>query len=248
MNKGKFSFFKSWKGIVTCAVVVFLIVVILLIFNIDTLKAVFTGGKGGGNDDNSQGGAIPDIDSGSIMPGTDIFYENDPTNIFSAVNVRDSYTWVFRVTTSYNGVRGVNAFTMTKSGDNFKVESAAKDMIYNNGSLYIESDVYSFNTTADASQIYDEIGITSLESVIERAKDGKATVTVSNDGKTVSVIVTDSESTIQSEFEVSVEFGIVLSETHYLNGQMIRSVSTDSVDVLIGDDVDEDCFKIPAQQ
>ncbi len=251
MKKNRLNYFKSSKVIITCIVIgaaLFLVAAILLISNADILKAFFPGGAGGGNSDNEYSGAIPDMDGAALALGTDVFYSNDPLDIFSSVYVRDSFKWQFRVTTSYYVTRAAESFTMTKSGDKYRVESSAKDIIYKDNALYIGSELYSLTTQADVSAICDEIGITTLETVMAIAKNDNSVVNLSSDGKIISVIAFDSEKSMQSEYEVSVEHGIVINEIHYLNGQIIRSITTDSIDVFFGDNVPNEYFEIPTEQ
>ncbi|MBP3377827.1 MAG: hypothetical protein J6L96_03685 [Clostridia bacterium] len=251
MNKNRLNFFKSSKVVITCIVVgavLFLVAAILLISNVDIIKAIFSKGSSAGDSDNEYSGAIPDMNAGAYVQGTDVFHSDDPLDIFSSVNVRDSFKWQFRVTTSYYLTHATESFSMIKSGDKYRVESSAKDIVYRDNTLYIGSDLYSLTTPAEVNAIYDEIGISTLDSVIAIAKNDNSVVNLSSDGKIISVIAFDSEKSLQSEYEISVEYGIVINETHYLNGQIIRSIATDSIDVFFGDSIPNEYFEIPTEQ
>ncbi|MBE6625708.1 MAG: hypothetical protein E7628_00795 [Ruminococcaceae bacterium] len=229
-------------------IAIIIIVGIVLLPNIDKLKELFGGSSFGEPGEQGSGTGLPIMQGEQLSGENEIFFDGDNTDLFSSINDRDSYKREFRVINSYNSVQTTNNFTMLKSGDNYAVDSSSQKMIYTEGKLYIESELYTLITDATVSEIYEDIGITTLETVIEIANSENAQVSVANDGKMIIVYYSGSDYSSHSEYEISVETGIVTYEAHYVSGQLTRCVVTDSVDVLIGEEISTEYFDIPTLQ
>ena len=250
MSKDKLRLFKTPKLSTVWFIGVALIILfgIILLSNVDKLNAIFNGNKFGDGGEHVGGDGLPIMSEDELSGGDEIYYDSNTADLFASINVRDSYRREFRITNSYDDVNTTDTFTMLKSGSNYSVKSTSKNIIYSGGKLYIESGLYSLVTDATETEVYEDIGITPLERVIEIANSDNAEVTVSPDGKRITVSYSASEFSSRSEYEISVENGIVTYEAHYKSGQLTRTVTTDYVDVLVGEDISEEHFVIPTLQ
>jgi hypothetical protein len=229
-------------------VALIMLIGISLISYADEIKALIAGNNFGDGGEHGGENSLPIISDGELSDINEVFYEGTASDLFSSINVRDSYRRVFRITYSYSGVQTTDMLTMLKCGSNYSVESSSKKLIYSDGKLYIKSEMYSFIADATESEIYDDIGITSLDKIIEIASADNADVDISSDGKQITVTYIESDASSRSEYEISLESGIVTYEAHYVSGQLTRSVTTDSVEILIGEEISEEHFEIPTLQ
>ena len=249
MNKEKLQLFKSGK-VLTIFIVsaVLIITALLVVLNFDKLKALILGDDYGKDGEYGYGSTVPEMNNANSSDVTDIYHTDDSDDIFSLINIRDTYRWELRITNSYNSVQTTDTLSLLKHGEKYAVDATSKKAVYSEGKLYIESGLYSLVTDSDADGILAEFGLTPLSEVIAVAALENSTVNLSSDGKRIVVYYAEDGFTKQSEYEVSVETGIVTYEAHYLNGQLTRSVVTDAVDVLIGEDINEEIFEIPTLQ
>ena len=250
MSKDKLRLFKPTKlsTVWVIAVVLIILICISLISYADEIKALIGGNNFGDGGEHGGENGLPIISDSEVSDINEVFYEGTASDLFSSINVRDSYRRVFRITYSYSGVQTTDVLTMVKCGSNYSVESSSKKLIYSDGKLYIESEMYSLVADATESEIYEDIGITSLDKIIEIASTDNADVAISSDGKHITVTYIESDVSNRSEYEISLESGIVTYEAHYISGQLTRSVTTDSIDILIGEEISAEHFDIPSLQ
>jgi len=191
-------------------------------------------------------GALPDFSAASVHAADHYYrFSVDPRETLAALTEWESYVREFRVINSYNDETNSHRYTLTVRGDCFRLESDSKTILCDGTTLYTITATYRTPLNGTVFTLENEIGITPLSEVKTIAEKGSVTYPMGDD-KHLLIVAEDAELGILSEYLVSVETGIVMSERSYIGGVLYRAVVTDSVDVFAADDLPEDYFAIPA--
>lgn len=228
------------------------IMILLVLMKLDVvappffLTSVF-GGSGDGTEQtpNDTQSGIPELTAAQ----TEEYYYTlpvDPREALAELVVQDSYVRELRVINSFGTEADVQKYTLTVDGDRLRLESDFKTVICDGTAVYVATETY--RTKLDNSLFTPEyeVGMTSLADV--RAAAEKGSVAYSGrmgDEKALLIISEDAESGVLTEYSVSLETGIVMTERSYINGELYRAVVTDSVDVFA--QVSDDLFEIPEE-
>jgi len=146
---------------------------------------------------------------------------------------------------TYHGDDKFNAeYTLTRKDKLYKIESPSSTIAFDGEYLYIKSDIYNYKTISDGSEMYSEIGITSLDDAIALAEKYNSQFVLSGDKKSLYLEIVDNGKSAKSVFEISVETGIVVSEAHYYNGIMNIKVITESIDVFGANNLTNYYFRV----
>lgn len=181
--------------------------------------------------------------------------QSDMTNIFADMNSEDqlsllieinSYKREFRIIGIHGSEYSVEKYSLIKKDDSFRVISDSKTVICDGERLYIEYPTGYITTTAAENSMYSEIGITSLSWIKEKLD--QADVIISDNGKYMVVTLDADESGISYEYKISIESGIVTEESSYIDGELFRSVLTDSYDIFSPEIYDSSLFQIPSKE
>lgn len=227
-------------------------VILLVLMKLDVVAPPFflTSVFGGNGDSAEQTrsdtqSGIPEL----IAAQTEEYYHTlpvDPREALAELVVQESYVRELRVINSFGTEADIQKYTLTVNGDRLRLESDFKTVICDGTAVYVATETY--RTKLDNSLFTPEyeVGMTSLADV--RAAAEKGSVTYSGrveDEKELLIISEDAESGVLTEYSVSLETGIVMTERSYINGELYRAVVTDSVDVFA--QVSDDLFEIPEE-
>ena len=210
--------------------------------NFETIRALFTNSALQPGNDSLDNGVLPNIFSGSA--NTDEIFYIDKDDALESINTRNSYVRNLRVATYHNGEESLITYELTVKGNLYRVESDSGTISFDGDNLHIVSDVYELHKESDGSELYSEIGITSLNDVIALSHTQNSKYSVSNDKKSIFVETADERMQTKSLYEISAETGIVVSEAHYYKGELIIKVTTDSIDVFGADSLPDEYFTV----
>ncbi len=198
----------------------------------------------GGTDGNTVE-AIGEIDAAD-GGRSDWFFDMSLENLRETMAERQNYVRSFRIVYSSGGLYRVEQLRLTRRGNCFRAESEERLLISDGERLYRKIGREESVVPASETSMYDELGITSAESLLQDGASDE--LSLSDDGKKINIRVYDDGYGMSGEYVLSVETGVVLTETNRLDGQTVRSVTTDYVDVLGADELPEDTFRIPNLQ
>lgn len=236
----------KWKVlIVSAAAAIILILSAAALYSLDILKFPGSDQNTGADEIVYPEGAISDMQI-TQTELTDIFAEKNTDDPFSLIIEIMSYKREFRIISIYNNEYSVEKYTLIKKDDSFRVTSDSKTVICDGERLYIENPAGYITTDAAVNSMYSEIGITPLSLIIE--KSDQASIKISDDGKYLTVILDADDYGISYEYKISVESGIVTEEHSYMDGELFRSVVTDSYDIFSTDISDSGLFRIPSRE
>lgn len=173
-------------------------------------------------------------------------FPQDARETLASLTEPDAYVREFRVINSYDGEADSQKYVLTVSGNRYRLESDFKTVICDGTTSCTITGTYrtGLNNTVFTPEF--EVGITSLADVKAAAEKGSVTYPDrTRADKTLLITAEDAESGILSEYAVSLETGVVLTERSYLGGEMYRAVVTDSVDIFAADSLPDDFFEIP---
>lgn len=169
-------------------------------------------------------------------------------DLLDLVEEHQSYRREFRVISISNDEYSVEKYSVVKHEKRFKAESDSKTIISDGEKLYVSYSEDYIVTSAEENSIYNEIGITSLESIKKLMEYSNYEFEFENNGKTILLKFPQDNAGFMEEYRISVETGIVIEEYSYLNGNIYRSVVTDYFDILSDENADDSLFLIPATE
>ncbi len=237
--------------VITAATILIFVLLMLVLMKLDViavpsfLQVFIGGGETTDNKVESTENTIPDFGSDAISV-ENIYhqFEDDPKKFLESVRESEAYVREFRVINSYADKIDIRRYTLTVSGDQYRLESDNKTVICDGKNACTITETYRTDIIDTAFTKESEAGITPLEEVKAAAEEGNVSINSSNE-KNLLILSDDEESGITSEYIVSIETGIVVSERSYINGVSYRIVITDSVSLLTKDTLPEDYFQIP---
>ncbi len=245
---------KITSGFVITAVTILIFVLLMLVLMKlgvigvpSFLQSVFGDGERTEQTTETIQSEIPDFAAGSTLIEEHYYtFSVDPRETLAALTEPDAYIREFRVINSYAGEADSRKYTLTVSGNRCRLASDQKTVICDGNTTCTITGTYrtTLNDTIFTPEY--EIGITPLSDIKAAAENGSVTYH-SSDDKTLLIVSEDAESGVLSEYLVSVESGVVMSERSYINGERYRAVVTDVVDVFAADDLPEDYFEIPQE-
>jgi len=213
------------------------------------LQSFFGSGASAEPDVGTEQSVIPDFSADSVLAGEHYHtFPVDPRETLAALTETESYVREFRVINSYGGETDLQKYSLTVSGDRCRLESDFKTVLCDGTSTYTVTGTYRTQLNDTVFTPEYEIGITSLADVKAAAEKGSVTWSKRpKDDKTLTITAEDAESGILSEYIVSIETGVVITEYSYIGGELYRAVVTDSLDVFAADDLPDDYFEIPRE-
>ena len=171
--------------------------------------------------------SVPDI-----SPNTDeeklSYFDYSAEEMLSSLKEKESYHRTLRIISSFEDKRNVTSYSIDVNGKTFKAESPSSTVTYDGEMLHVRSSVAEF-TSQVSTDVYSEVGITSLEELMVLLGENEHKLSYGNDRRTIKTILYDENGKPTAEYEVSIENGIVITEYHYKNGEIYRAVVTDSV-------------------
>lgn len=188
---------------------------------------------------------LPEFSSGDTR--TEDFYYTfavDPREILATLTPRDAYVREFRVMNFYGDDADISKYTLTVRGACYRLESDHKTVVCDGTSSATVTGTYRTRLDGTVFTPENEIGVTSLETIRQASEKGSVTLS-SADAKNLVIVTEDAETDILTEYLVSIETGVVMSERAYLDGVLYRAVITDSVDIFATDDLPADYFELP---
>lgn len=199
-------------------------------------------------DDGTQG-AIPDFSADSVLAKEHYHtFSVDPRETLAVLSTQNSYVREFRVINAYGGEADIQKYTLTVNGTRYRLESDYKTVLCDGNKTCTITETYRTELDGTVFTPEYEVGITSLADVKEAAEKGSVTYSGrTGEEKLLLIVSEDAESGVLSEYTVSVETGIVMTERSYVNGELYRAVVTDYADVFAALDLAEDFFEIPTE-
>lgn len=242
----------SSKIILTSILLFSIIVVLIFLFAFgvisvpDYITSIFS--ENGGSGDTTEYGScdISDI-KGSAQ--SSIVYEQHAENAYDvlmSLSESEAYRRVIRTIHSLNGETSVENATIIQNRDRFRIETAYKTVIFDGEKLYINEPTYTM-TMSGVFDIYSEIGITPLSYVKENATADNVMFKDSDNKKKITVIIHSDSTPTHTEYEISVENGLVLAERSYYLGEVYRSLVTDKIEIMEHIPPDDELFEIPEE-
>lgn len=190
---------------------------------------------------------LPEFASGSVHAADHYYrFSVDPRETLASLTEWDAYVREFRVINSYNEETDSRRYVLTVKGDRFRLESDSKTILCDGTTTYTITTTYRTPLDGTVFTLENEIGITPLSEIKEIAEKGSVTYPM-DDNKHLLIVSEDAELGTLSEYLVSVETGVVMSERSYIGGTLYRAVVTDSVDVFAANDLPEQYFTVPAE-
>ena len=156
------------------------------------------------------------------------YFDYSAEEMLSSLKEKESYHRTLRIISSYEDKRNVTSYSINVNGKAFKAENPSSTISYDGEQLYVRSSVAEF-TSQVSTDVYSEVGITSLEELMVLLGENEHKLSYGNDRRTIKTILYDENGKPTAEYEVSIENGIVITEYHYRNGEIYRAVVTDSV-------------------
>ncbi len=208
----------------------------------EMIKDLFSKGKGDGDSSSSEQGIS------GIRPAeesvSEVYWNKENDEYLSLIDGDSAYIRELRIITAYDENRSSESFTLSADSGKYRAESEAKLIINDGENVYYSSPEVSFVTSAKKFDITDELGITTLELLKQEIRTARYDVQVSDNKKYIRVTVyTYSNGDVSSEYDISVEYGVVMAEYHYMDGEIYRAVVTDSIAPLTSS---ENIFDIPS--
>lgn len=247
---------KITSGVVITAVVLLVFLLLLLVLikvgvfpTPSFLTSVFGTGESAEQTGEVVQSVIPDFTADAVSSGE--YYHTfpvDPRETLAALTAQERYIREFRVINSYGGEADIQKYTLTVSGERYRLESDFKTVLCDGTASCTITGTYRTQLNGTVFTPEYETGITSLADVKAAAEKGSVTYsTRSGEEKALLIVAEDAETGILSEYVVSLETGIVTAERSYIHGELYRAVLTDKVDVFAADDLPADYFEIPGE-
>ncbi len=188
---------------------------------------------------------LPEFSSGDTRT-EDVYYtfSVDPREILASLTPQDTYVREFRVMNFHGDDADISKYTLTVRGACYRLESDHKTVVCNGTSSATVTGTYRTMLDGTVFTPENEVGMTALEAIRQASEKGSVTLS-SEDAKNLLIITEDAETDILTEYLVSIETGVVMSERAYLDGVLYRAVITDSVDIFAADDLPADYFELP---
>ena len=219
------------------------ILTLIIYLNFGSILGLFDGSDDPVRGNNTDPNFVPEISDNTETMLGDVYYLN-PVDVLESINIRNSYVRKLSVETYHDDDKFNSEYTLTKKDKLYKIESLTSTTAFDGEYLYITSDIYSYKATSDGTEMYSEIGITSLDDVIAMAEKYNSQFVLSGDKKSLYLEIVDNGKSTKSMYEISVETGIVVSEAHYYNGIMNIKVITESIDVFGANNLTSDYFRV----
>ena len=167
----------------------------------------------------------------------------DTKNLLKGLTERASYVRTARIVHYAGNDRHTETVRITRSGDRWRAESDERLLISDGENLYVRIGSEETVCKAEPDSFSRELGLASTDALLNDPY--KRDMAFSADGKQITITTEDAEAGLTGEYVIMIESGLVFSEKIMLNGQTVRSVQTDTVDVFGADSLDDDTFTIP---
>ncbi len=188
---------------------------------------------------------LPEFSSGDLL--TDNRYHTfsvDPREILASLTPMDAYVREFRVMNFYGDDADISKYTLTVRGPCYRLEADHKTVICDGTSAATVTGTYRTMLDGTVFTPENEVGMTSLSAIQKASEKGSVTLSA-DDNKQLLIVTEDAETDILTEYLVSIETGVVMSERAYLDGVLYRAVITDSVDIFAAENLPADYFALP---
>lgn len=177
---------------------------------------------------------VPDIIAGEESDEK-LYLNYTAEEILNFLQESKSYTRNFRIIYSYLNKRNVIRYKLSLSDKKYRAESGANLIVCDGEKMHIKTAVSEYTVASD-NDFYDELGLTSLDELKKLLEERKHTLALSKNNRYVRASVYDENEALLSEYDISTEYGVIVTEYHYLNNEIYRAVVTDSLLPL-----DEEC-------
>ena len=171
---------------------------------------------------------IPEITPDNELSG-ESYLNIDPLQALELLQETDSYKRTARIIYIYENERSVIKYTISKDGGQFTAESDKKTIISDGNHIKISLPVGEFTYENTEADLYEEIGITSLSEIKADLSQNSSEIKLSDNKKYLRVSIFDENGKTTDEYDISTEYGLVVSEYHYEDEELYRVVVTDSI-------------------
>lgn len=230
------------RGIIAITVcgILLAIIAIIIYLNFELLISLFNKSNSSSNTNDTESLDIPYINSADDQ-FDEVFYVK-PDEISEMIHSADSFTREFRIISTSNNDKSVTRYTLTKSGDKYRVESDMGIITFIDGEMLIQNKIYSHKSNANVMDLYDEIGITHLEDLYFMIENYESKINLSANGKFLTIDIINQSDLLRITYVVALEFGVIISETHYYDGAEYLRITTDNVNIIIPEDLPDNFF------
>ena len=191
---------------------------------------------------NLSGDTVPTIEPSSTET-MNWFRTVDAKNQLKGLTERASYVRTVRIVHYAENDRHTEIVRITRNGERWRAESDERLLISDGENLYVRigSEEAIFKNESD--NLSRELGIAATDALLNDPH--KRDMAFSADGKQLTITTEDAEAGLTGEYVIMIESGLVFSEKIQLDGQLIRTVQTDALDVFGADSLDDELFAIP---
>lgn len=197
------------------------------------LRIIFRINTGG--DEAEIDGDIPDILHDTTLENVS-YFDYSAEEILTALSEATSYKRRIRIISSYGETRDVENYRLSVDGKSFRAVGESSEIVYDGENLYMKNGLSEAVVKAD-TDVYSEIGFTSLGEVKQLLNDNKHKLSYGTNERTIKAVLYNDDGNIGSEYEISLENGLVVTEYHYRSGEIYRAVVTDSVTEYNGEEI-----------
>lgn len=187
---------------------------------------------------------LPDMES---PESTGVIYYNgremEPVQLLETLTESDSLVWNFRAIEAWEDAYTVERTNVSRRGEKYRIETDSRLVICDGETVYRREGMVEMTLPASETSFHAEAGLTPLETIQNGAADASAAYDDPGNIKYIKVTAHDGE--IRSEYEISIETGIPVTERSYLGSAVYRMILTDSLSVFAADELPDDHFEIP---
>lgn len=191
-----------------------------------------------GKQDESSSELIVEIPDISTQTGGETlsYFDYSEEDILNSLIEKESYNRRIRIISSYGEKRDLDEYLLSVDNGKFIITGQTDTMIYDGTKLYIKNELSEETVTA-VTDVCSELGITSLDELKLLISENSHKLSYGSNERTLKATIYDSYGQINSEYELSLETGIIITEYHYKNGEIYRAVVTTSVSDYDGEEI-----------
>ncbi len=194
------------------------------------VKTVAGGGRGSGEQDTREY-TVPEILPREDTPDDLIYVDPDGTDLIRLIDVRTVYSAELTCANLADGRLNYDIYWLERKGSVLRAEIPSKTVEFDGSILYVKTELYSYTVPAEEKDFYLELGTASLDEVLQLAREPGSDIQLSMNDKIIVVTSTDSEHGISHYYEISLEYGLVTYEIHYIGDTVYRLNRIQNIDV-----------------
>ena len=169
-------------------------------------------------------GDFPDMMRAAEDAGELLYYSVPTEDILKNLVPVTSYTREIRSVRVFGSQYAEQYCTLTVDGDCWRLECGDTETFCDGEKVYTRTPTYAM--VSEARDYYADVGITPLSRLIREADDPSLSTLILPNERTVRVQIVNPESGVIDQYEISIESGIILTETSAYGGNVYRNITT----------------------